>query len=223
MKTSNLAVLALVSTLIAGCAGMSAPTGPVDIKAETPNLGIEASKKLPLKLAVVVPDPMGYTMMYYGVKYNPETKKGYSRDMTGAFQSGGYFLERELSKVASETFSQAFAQVVVQRDLPQPGQYDAAVQLNISKITFNEKVKVSGESSDVTTEWTLALYDGKNIEILNKKGAAPVHNFSWSVMSPARDHIVAMGPITSQTITYLVKEWAELLYGFEPLRAQAKR
>lgn len=229
MKTLRLTVAFLVLAMLAGCAGMGKPLGPVDIKAETPNLNIEASKKLPLRLAVVVAEPMGYTIMYYGAGYTEgmENEKGlkggYFRDSTAGFHDAGFYLEREMSKVASETFSQAFNQVVVVRELPQPGQYDAVVELSIPKISLHERVNITGESCDVTTQWSMSLLDGQNKEILSKKGVSPAQNFTWSIFTPQRDFLNAMGPIMSKTVTDLTKEWAETLYGSEALRAQPSK
>ncbi|MBI5888022.1 MAG: hypothetical protein HZB82_04830 [Deltaproteobacteria bacterium] len=222
MKTLRLTAAFLVLAALTGCAG--APLGPVDIRPQTPNLNIEASKKLPLTLAVVVSEPMGYTIMYYGAGYKEgmenakNLKGGYFRDMTSGFHDAGFYLEREMSKAASETFSQAFNQVVVLRELPQPGQYDAVVQLNIPKISLHERVNITGESCDVTTQWSMSLLDGQNREILGKKGVSPAQNFTWSIFTPGRDFLNAMGPIMSKTVTDMTKEWAETLYGSEALR-----
>lgn len=225
MKTLRMSAVLFLLALLAGCAGMGQPLGPVAINAQTPNLNIDASKKLPLKLAVVVPDPMGYTIMYYGAGYKEgmETEKGvkggYFRDMTTGFHETGFFLEREISRTASEAFSQAFNQVVIVRELPQPGQYDGIVQVNIPKIALHERVNITGESCDVTTEWSFSVLDGQNKEILGKKGVSPSQNFTWSVLSPQRDFVNAMGPIMSKTVTDLTKEWTEAIYGSEAVRA----
>lgn len=226
MRTLHMVMAFLALVILAGCAGMGQPLGPVDIKAQTPNLNIEPSQKLPLKLAVVVPEPMGYTIMYYGAGYKEgmENEKGlkggYFRDMTAGFHEMGFYLEREISKVTAETFSQAFSQVVVLRELPPPGQYDVVVQLNIPKITLFERVNITGESCDVTTAWSMSVLNGQNKEIIGKKGTSPVQNFTWSILNPGRDFHNAMGPIMSKTVTDLAKDWADTLYSSAELRAQ---
>ena len=102
--------LLTVFLAITGCASMP----PIEIKPITPNLNIVPSNIRPLKIGVVIQDPMPYSLFYKG-------EGSYSRDMTADMRAQGLLLERDLSKIVSDTLSQAFRQVVVLRDLPGPG------------------------------------------------------------------------------------------------------
>jgi hypothetical protein len=188
---------------------------PVNINAKTPNLNIDPAKKIPLKVAVVVPDPMAYTIYYEISNYNS--------DMTGEYRKGGFPLEREMSKVCSETFSQVFNQVVIVRSLPQPKDYDAIVQVGIGKILQAGKVKsMFGKmQNDVTSEWSISVLDSQNIELFGKKGVSQARSFEWSAMSPAEAFSKEMGPIMSETLSELAKEWGLFLYSSDVLNKLA--
>jgi hypothetical protein len=184
---------------------------PVNINAKTPTLNIDPSKKIPLKVAVVVPDPMAYTI-YYDIP-------NYNRDMTGEYRRGGFPLEREMSKVCSETFLQIFQSVVIVRSLPQPKEYDAIVQVAIGKILLAGKVKsMFGKmQNDVTSEWSISVLDSQNIELLGKKGVTPARSFEWNAYSPVEGFTKGMGAIMSETLTNLAQEWGLLLHGSDVL------
>lgn len=202
-------ILVLVLATVTGCA-----VPPFDFKVETPNMNI-ASKR-PLKIAVVVPDPMSYTFLYNG-------EKGYRRDDTAGVRAMGFPIERDLSKLSSETFSQGFEQVVVLRDLPQPGQYDAVVNLNIGLILLQERVIVTGETCDLTVEWVMSVLDGQNREILAKKGVSPGRNFKFSIMSPSRDLVIGVNENLPVILNGLAREWGTTLYSLDiPVTAGEK-
>jgi hypothetical protein len=185
-----------------------APLPPFELKPETPNLNIASSQTKPLKIAIVVQDPMPYTIFYQG-------QGKYRRDMTAESRTKGFLLERDLSKIVSETFAQAFKQVVVLRDLPQPGQYDAVVKLNVGQILLQERVVVSGETCDVTADWNMSVLDLQNREISSNKGISSKHNFKWSTTNPSRDFILGINSTMSLILSELAKEWGTAVYGME--------
>lgn len=188
------AVLAL-SAALAACA-----TPPVELHSRIPDLGIAPAAKKPLKVAIVVVDPMAYSLFYQG-------QGTYTRDMTAEMRAQGFPLEAELSRVASDTFSQAFASVVVVRDLPAPGQYDAVVRLDIGQILFKEHVLVTGETCDMTAAWTMSVLDRKNKEVLARKGVSSSHNFSWSVVNPGRGWVMGINEHLPRILTELAQGW----------------
>lgn len=189
------AVCLVVSTLLAACA-----TPPVELRSQIPDLGIAANAKRPLKIAVVVVDPMAYSLFYQG-------QGAYTRDMTAEMRTKGFPLEAELSRVASDTFSQAFASVVVVRDLPSPGQYDAVVRLDIGQILFKEHVVVTGETCDMTAAWKMSVLDRKNREVLAKQGVSSSHNFAWSAFNPGRGWVMGINEHLPLILTELAQGW----------------
>ncbi len=187
--------------MLVGCASMP----PVEINPVTPNLNIVPSRIRPLKVAVVIQDPMPYSLFYKG-------EGSYTRDMTADMRSQGLLLERDLSKITYDTLSQAFRQVVVLRDLPQPGQYDAVVNLNIGQILAKEHVIVTGETCDITAAWTMTVLNGQNREIFNTKGISPSHNFKWSAFNPGPGWINGINTTMSLILSELAHEWGTTLY-----------
>jgi len=153
----------------------------------------------------VIPDPMPYSLFYKG-------QGSYSRDMTAEIRAKGLFLERDLSRIVQDTLSQAFKQVLILRDLPAPGQYDAVVTLNIGQILAKEHVITSGETCDVTAAWTMTVLDGKNKEILNTKGISPSHNFKWSAFNPGPGWVNGINTTMSLILSELASEWGTILY-----------
>ncbi|MDD5712331.1 MAG: hypothetical protein PHY31_06165, partial [Smithellaceae bacterium] len=196
-----LAFAAVFSVL--GC--MFLPSPPFDIKPETPNLNISPAQVKPLKVAVVIQDPMAYTLFYRGQGGK------YTRDMTAECRDRGLLLERDLSKIASDTFSQVFKEVVILRDLPQPGQYDAVINLSIGQILMQEVVVVTGETTELTADWSMSVLDSQNREILNRNGTSPAHNFKWSILNPSHDFIIGISQTMTLALNELAKQWGNTL------------
>ncbi|MBN2255151.1 MAG: hypothetical protein JW736_05560 [Deltaproteobacteria bacterium] len=201
MKRLSYVVLFTALLAMIGCA----TTPPVELKPITPNLNIAQSDVRPLLVAVVVQDPMSYTFFYQG-------EGSYSRDMTAEMRTEGLLLERDLSKVVYETFSQIFKQVVVLRDLPQPGQYDAVVEITINRILNQEHVVLTGETCDITAEWSMTVLNGKNSEIFRTRGISPSHNYGWSAFNPGPGWINGINTNLSLILSELANEWSETLY-----------
>lgn len=201
MKRFAMVFLLTAFLAITGCAST---LPPIEIKPQTPNLNIAPSNIRPLKVAVVIQDPMPYSFFYKG-------EKGYSRDMTADLRTQGMLLERDLSKIVQDTLSQAFRQVVILRDLPQPAQYDATVNLNIGQILAKEHVILTGETCDVTAEWNMTVLDGQNKEFLSKKGISPSHNFQWSIVNVGTTWTIGINTTMSLILSELANEWGTIL------------
>jgi len=204
MKRFSHVLLFTAFWAIIGCA----TTPPVELKPITPNLSIAPSNVRPLLVAVVVQDPMSYTIFYQG-------QGSYSRDMTAEMRTEGLLLERDLSKIVYETFSQIFKQVVVLRDLPQPGQYDAVVEITIGRILNQEHVILTGETCDITAEWSMTVLNGKNSEVFRTKGISPSHNYGWSAFNPGPGWINGINTKLSLILSELASEWGETLYNLK--------
>lgn len=198
------ALLLVAFLVVAACA----PLPPFEIKPVAPNLNIQPSQVRPLKVAVIIQDPMPYSVFYKG-------QGAYSRDSTADTRSMGFMLERDMAKVVSDTLSQAFKQLVIVRELPQPGQYDAAVNLNIGQILLKERVVVTGETCDITAEWNMTVLDGRNRELFSRKGVSPAHNFKFSMFNASHDIVLGMNWGLSLILSELSKEWGTILYSME--------
>ncbi len=204
MKRLSYALLFAAFWAIIGCA----TTPPVELRPITPNLNIAPSNVKTLLVAVVIQDPMPYSLFYKG-------EGSYSRDMTADMRAEGLLLERDLSKIVYDTFSQIFRQVVVLRDLPQPGQYDAVVELTIGQILNKEHVILTGETCDITAAWSMTVLNGQNSEIFRTKGISPSHNFGWSAFNPGPGWINGINTTLSLILSELASEWGTTLYNLE--------
>lgn len=199
-KIPYLFLFAVILAMV-GCASMP----PIEIKPVTPNLNVAQSNIRPLKVGVVIPDPMSYTLFYKG-------QGSYTRDMTADIRSSGLLLERDLSKIVQDTLSQVFKQVVILRDLPQPRQYDAMVNLNIGQILAKEHVILTGETCDITAAWTMTVLDNQNREFFNTKGISPSHNFKWNAFNPGPGWSSGLSTTLSLILSELASEWGATLY-----------
>jgi hypothetical protein len=204
MKKLSYVVLFTALLAMIGCA----TTPPIELKPVTPNLNVAPSNVKALLVAVVIQDPMPYSLFYKG-------EGSYSRDMTADIRNEGLLLERDLSKIVYDTFSQIFKQVVVLRDLPQPGQYGAVVELTIGQILAKEHVVLTGETCDITAEWSMTVLNGKNSEIFRTKGVSPSHNFSWSAFNPGPGWNKGLSTTLSLILNELASEWGTTLYNLE--------
>lgn len=193
----------LVCAFAAACT-----TPPMTLHPKVPDLAIAAGDRSPQLVAIVVADPMPYSLFYQGAGT-------YTRDMTADSRAAGFPLERELSKIGADTFSQAFAQVVVLRELPQPGQYDAVVLLSIGQILMKEHVVLTGETCDLTAEWSMSVLDRKNKEILAKKGVSSSHNFAWNAFNPGPGFARGIDATMSTILNELAAMWAADLRGLD--------
>lgn len=201
MKRFVYVSLLAVFLMMFGCASMP----PIEIKPITPNLNIVPSGVRPLKMGIVIQDPMPYSLFYKG-------QGSYTRDMTADMRAQGLLLERDLSKITYDTFSQAFRQVVILRDLPGPGQYDAVVNLNIGQILAKEHVIVTGETCDITAAWSMTVLDNQNKEIFSTIGISPSHNFKWNAFNPGPGWINGINTTMSLILSELANEWGNTLY-----------
>jgi len=219
------ATLALLVALLAGCY----TARPIPIGAQAENLHIDPASRLPLNVAVVVPDPHGHRIimgmsMVNLLGHDMMTPK--TADQTNVFHGeAGMPVGRELAKVAGETFSQVFDHAIVMRQQPPPGEYDAIIQVNVTEVkvlSFYKRGGLEG-TTEVALDWRLSVMDGQGVEMLSRKDLTPVESYSIPVslsFDPAMD---AMGAAISKVITRMVKEWGMMLSSSEELRAYSKR
>jgi len=102
--------------------------------------------------------------------------------------------------------------VVILRDLPQPGQYDAVVNIGLGQVLAQERVILTGETCDVTAAWTLSVLDHQNKEFFKTNGVSLPHNFKWSAFNPGPGWSKGISQTLSLILTELSTEWGTLLY-----------
>lgn len=197
MKTTKFIVLFCILIPLAGCITAK----PITIDARPIELGLAPQERLPLRVAVVVPDPMGWRLMFTPPGRGP-------RDQTNEFKGeAGYPLTRELSRVTHETFSQVFEQVTPLRQLPDPGQYDAVVTASIGNVNL---ANTRGEM-ELNMEWKLNALNAANVEILGRTGKTPTKSFTIKASFSADGLVASLGKVSSETLSELSRDWALVL------------
>lgn len=197
MKIIKLFLLLSFLIPLAGCITAK----PIQIDARAIELGLAPQERLPLKVAVVVPDPMGWRLMF-------TPPGGTPRDQTNEFKGeAGYPLTRELSRVTQETFSQVFEQVTPLRQLPEPGQHDAVITASVSNVNL---ANTRGEM-ELNMEWKLAAMNGGNVEVFGRSGKTPTKSFTIKASFSTDGLVGSLGKISSETLSELTRDWALVL------------
>lgn len=197
MKTTKFIVLVCLLLPLAGCITAK----PITIDARPIELGLAPQERLPLKVAIVVPDPMGWRLMYSPPGSSP-------RDQTNEFKGeAGYPLTRELSRVTQETFSQVFEQVTPLRQLPDPGLYDAVITASVGNVNLANR---RGEM-ELNMEWKLNALNAGNVEVFGRTGKTPGKSFVIKASFSADGMVESLGKVSSETLSELARDWALVL------------
>lgn len=219
------ALVILAALLAIGCFSVR----PIPISAQAENLHIASSTRLPLNVAIVVPDPHGHRIMM-GVRMvnllgrdmmDPKTV-----DQTNVFHGdAGMPVGRELAKVVGEIFSQVFDHVSVMRQPPPPGEYDAVIQANVTEVNVLSFYTHSGMagSTEVALAWKLEVMDSQGVQMLSRKDLTPVESYTIPVSFSVDPAMEAMGAAISKVLATMAKEWGLMLSSSEELRAYAQR
>lgn len=203
MKTLRMYVFLFLLIPFAGCITAK----PIPLDARPIELGLAPQERLPLKVAVVVPDPMGWRLMFSPAGRGP-------RDQTNEFKGeAGYPLTRELSRVTQETFSQVFEQVTALRQLPDPGQYDAVITASIGNVNLaplNNSIG-GGGGMNLDMEWKLAAMNGGNVETFSRSGKTPNKVVEVKASFSTDGFVANLGKASSDSLSELAREWALVL------------
>jgi len=178
MKTFILAAAGTALCLsLASC--FSIQVRPIPFRGPAPDLGLTPDQKLPLHLAVVIPDPMGFR--YY---LSMQGGRGHSvrQDQTEHFGGEKYLpIPEELSRQAAETFPSAFESVSVLRQLPPPGEYDGVVVLAVAALEENfqwgSPLSGGGTYVDLSMDWKLSVLGKGNVELLSTQDSTGTRHF----------------------------------------------
>ncbi len=222
MRRSRCLPLLLLTLALEGCVHWRLP--PLNPQAHA--LGIPEERKLPLRVAVVVPDPMGFRFMIsFMAKGKPLGRGGKPQDWTGKF--GGeqhWHVAPELARVSAAGFSQVFAEAVSLRAMPQPGEYDAVIEARVSQITLLDNIKPpSRRDGELALDWKLTVFDREGIELLSRQDIehGEVYDaYYWFMLGRYNE---TLGNELSKVLGALAKRWAELVYNEEAVKAYAAR
>ncbi|MDD5629110.1 MAG: hypothetical protein PHU21_08595 [Elusimicrobia bacterium] len=161
-------VCAAVALTASACFTMQ--VHPVSFHAPTPELGLAPGQKLPLRVAVVIPDPMGF-------RYYSAGRGGRSgsvlQDQTEQFGGEqGIPIPSELARLSAEAFPAAFQSVSIVRQLPAPGEYDAVVELSVTSVeqdaSWISPFSGGGAGMLLLMNWRLSVLGRGNKELLSR-------------------------------------------------------
>lgn len=190
--------LLLAAALLAACINLQ--VRDANFRGPTPRLDLAETQKLPLKVAVVIPDPMG--VRYY---YTPPAQAagGAQRmDQTDQMR-GGTSWAVELARLSGEAFPAAFRYAAVLRQLPAPGEYDAVIELSLTSID-QVIVMQGGLNNELWADWKLSVMNKKNVETFSTTGTSDRQRFnvkaSFSAEGMIRGIEEAGGPLMSQIV-----------------------
>ena len=201
-----LLVMAILMVAMTGCIEMK-PI-PMDTLVGT----LPAVEKIPLKAALVTPDPPTHRVMY-----TPPSMTGRKEpvDQTEQMNESMWPLGRELAKASRDAFSQVFDQIASLRQLPLPGEYDLVIQPKISVVRmegYMESFLLSVNAwQDLSCDWTMAVLDNKGIPILSRQGTTPKKRIVVKPSFSTEGHMNTMGVESSELLVSLVKEWVFML------------
>lgn len=171
-------ILAALCLSLAAC--FTIQVRPIPFRGPTPDLGLTPEQKLPLHVAVVIPDPMGFR--YY---LSLQGGRGHSvrQDQTEHFGGEKYLpIPEELARLAAEAFPGAFQSVSVLRQLPPPGEYDAVVVLAVAAIEENFQwgdplFGAGGTFVELSLDWKLSVLGKGNVELLSIEDSTGTRRF----------------------------------------------
>jgi hypothetical protein len=201
--------LALAAALPLG-ACVTLKLHPVAFNAPAPELGLSAEQRLPLNVAVVIPDPMG--LRYYYTP--PAMAAGGARrmDQTDQLQGDkGLPLGGELARLVDQSFPAAFQHAAVLRQLPAPGEYDAVVELSVASIdqvAYMKGAGFGGVDSEMWMDWKMTVLDKKNVEVFSGKSVTEKRRFNVPAGFTAEPMLQAIGREGGMLLAQITKEAA---------------
>ena len=206
---------------LAGCVHWKLPP----INPQIPVLNISENKKIPLRVAIVVPDPMGFRFMISWMAKDKPIGKGKPQDWTGKY--GGekhWHVAPELARVAAASFSQTFLEAVSVRAMPQPGEYDAVIEARVSEISLLDNLKPpTRRDGQLSLNWKLVVLDRDGIELLNKQDIEHGEVYGSSRVFMLGRYNGILGSELSKVLSALAKRWAEMAYNDEGIKAYAAK
>ncbi len=193
---------------------------PIPMNAQVGSLALQ---RIPLRVAVVVPDPPTHRVMY-----TPPAMTGRSQpvDQTEQMNESLWPLGGELARATREAFSQVFEQATSLRSLPMPGEYDAVIQsrINVVRIVGFMSGGLSTRAwQDLSFEWGITVLDDEGVPILVRQGTTPIQKIDVKPAFSMKFYANDLGSGSSELLASMVREWGTLLAYSPELRDHADR
>ena len=207
-----LLLLAMLSALFTGC---TFQMQPIPMNTQVASVGIAESKKMPLKVAVVVRDPATHRIIY-----KPLTAPAV--DQTGQMGDQLWPLNNELAQASKNVFSQIFRSVTLLRQPPALGSdYDLIITPRLKDVQIHMmQAKFMNIPFELYFNWSLTAMDNEGVEIFKKEDRTE-SKISMSSLS-TETHLANMGKASSEIMAEMVTSWGQMVYGSKEIRAYLK-
>lgn len=203
---------ALFNALLMGC---TMQMQPVPMNTQIGSIGISESKKIPLNVAVVVPDPPTHRLMFKAIDKAPV-------DRTDQLPGENFWpLNIELAKASKDVFSQIFKSVTLLRKTPALGSnYDLIIIARLKEVQQSAK-QPKPFQVDMPYEldylWNLTVMNNEGVEILKREGRTEPRIF---MATTSMDVFVAnIGRTSSELMSEMVTSWGRMIYKAKEIRA----
>jgi hypothetical protein len=201
-------LLLLVNTLLASC---TFQVRPVPMNTQVGYIGVAESRKMPLKVAVVVPDPPTYRFMYTP----PNERK--TIDQTGQMGEQLWPVNSELGKASKEVFAQVFEQATLLRQPPAPGsEYDLIITVKLREIDMVGSMGVAGllgamnMTMNLYYVWNITILNDEGVEIFKREDKTSAKSFR--VSTSMEEYTASWGRASSDLMAEMVKSWGLMIY-----------
>ncbi len=181
-------------------------------------------ERLPLRVAVVVPDPPTHRVMY-----TPPAMTGRRDpiDQTEQMSESVWPLGGELARASRKVFSQLFADVASLRQLPPPGEYDAVIQPRIDVVRiigFMDSSMLSVRAwQNLSFDWGITVLDHAGVQMLGQTGTTSEKRIDVEASFSTKGYVNTLGAGSSELLASMVKEWGTMIALSPEIRAYAHR
>ena len=173
------------------------------MNAQVGNIGIAESRKIPLKVAIVVPDPPTHRIMY------TPPKKTEAIDQTGTTGEQLWPINNELGKASKEVFSQVFEQATLLRQMPALGSdYDLIISVNLKEVDMDGS-GVMDSTMSLKYIWSISIRNNEGVEIFKREDKTPDKKYKMS--TTMETYTENWGKASSELMAEMVKSWGLMI------------
>jgi len=217
MKSVRVILLfAMVNALLMGC---SIKVIPVPMNTQIGSIGVVESNKIPLKVAVVVPDPPTHKIMYKA------PHRQVPMDQTAQMNEQLWPLNNELSKASKEVFSQIFNSVTLLRQTPMIGSdYDLIITARLKEVHIAMPRPAPFQLSipmELYYLWSISIMNNEGIEIFKREDRTQTKTYMSDMSMDI--YVSNWGRTSSELMAEMVKSWGLMVYDSRDIRAYLEK
>jgi hypothetical protein len=206
MKLSRFILsIVLVNALLMGC---TIKVQPVPMNTQVGFVGVVESNKIPLKVALVIPDPPTHKIMYQ--PFNQQAPM----DQTAQMNEQLWPLNEELSKASKDVFSQIFQSVTLLRQVPMIGSdYDLIIIAKLKEVHLTMPRPAPFQITvpmELYYLWSLSAMDYEGVEIFKREDRTQTKTYMTDISMDV--YVSNWGRASSELMAEMVKSWGLMIY-----------